>query len=165
MAFLDADDIWVKTKLDKQIEFMQKRNLAFSFTGYEFANAEGVALGRRVAVPTTISYEDYLRNNIIWTSTVMVDLRKIDKKDLYMPTLRYGEDALTWLKLLKKHGSATGLNASLAYYRRTRGSISANKIKIIYRKLVLYLGIEGIPVAQRLSCYIAATFNAAVKRV
>ncbi|MSR89726.1 glycosyltransferase family 2 protein, partial [Patescibacteria group bacterium] len=36
IAFLDADDLWLPTKLEKQVAFMQKQDCAFGFTGYEF---------------------------------------------------------------------------------------------------------------------------------
>ena len=165
VAFLDSDDIWAKTKLEKQVRFMQKHNHAFTFTGYEFAHADGTATGNRVSAPVNVTYTDYLRNNIVWTSTVMIDLQQIERSDLYMPSLSYGEDGLTWLRLLKLHGYAAGLDLPLAYYRRTRGSLSANKLKIAYRKLSLYLSIKDIPAIQRLFFYLAATFNAVVKRV
>jgi Ribonuclease G/E len=34
----NADDIWVNNKLELQAAFMQEKNAAFSFTGYEFAD-------------------------------------------------------------------------------------------------------------------------------
>lgn len=37
IAFLDADDLWEKEKLEKQIEFMSKNEYEFTFTGYELS--------------------------------------------------------------------------------------------------------------------------------
>ena len=37
IAFLDADDLWEKCKLEKEMQFMQEKNAGFVFTGYEFA--------------------------------------------------------------------------------------------------------------------------------
>ena len=34
IAFLDADDLWMPVKLEKQIAFMQRENIALSYTGY-----------------------------------------------------------------------------------------------------------------------------------
>ena len=37
-AFLDSDDIWFKNKISKQINFMNKNNIAFSYCSYNFIN-------------------------------------------------------------------------------------------------------------------------------
>src|SRR5699024_7716859 len=34
IAFLDSDNLWYPEKLDKQLHFMQEKNIAFSFTKY-----------------------------------------------------------------------------------------------------------------------------------
>ena len=35
IAFLDSDDLWVPTKLEEQINFMSKNQLALSYSSYE----------------------------------------------------------------------------------------------------------------------------------
>ena len=92
IAFLDSDDIWEKDKLEKQIDFMEKSGCAFSFTGYEFADANGKPLGTIVNVPKKINYKQALKNTTIFTSTVMFDMNKISKEDIYMPNVRRGQD-------------------------------------------------------------------------
>ena len=34
IAFLDSDDLWVNTKLEKQISFMKKNGYSFTYTDY-----------------------------------------------------------------------------------------------------------------------------------
>jgi len=41
IAFLDSDDLWFPTKLEKQAEFMQRMNFYASITGYEYDTEEG----------------------------------------------------------------------------------------------------------------------------
>lgn len=36
IAFLDADDIWGKNKLEEQINFMKKNNYVFTYTSYTY---------------------------------------------------------------------------------------------------------------------------------
>ena len=69
LAFIDADDLWLPEKLERQVKFMQEKDCEFSFTGYEFADAEGRPNGKVVRVPATITYKQALRNTTIWTST------------------------------------------------------------------------------------------------
>ena len=35
IAFIDADDLWLPDKLDKQTKFMQENNFDFTFCNYE----------------------------------------------------------------------------------------------------------------------------------
>ena len=80
IAFLDSDDLWEKEKLEKQIKFIKKNNCVFSFTGYEFANEDGIGNGRVVTVPFKINYKQALKNTTIWTSTVIFDVEKLGKE-------------------------------------------------------------------------------------
>ena len=84
ISFIDADDLWTKDKLSKQVAFMKKHDAAFSFTGYEFADENAHGLGRIVRVPETITYKEALKNTTIFTSTVMFDMDKLSKDDIVM---------------------------------------------------------------------------------
>ena len=61
ICFLDADDLWHKDKLQKQLNFMNEKRCAFSFTGYQFADCNGIANGKKVWVPEKISYRQALK--------------------------------------------------------------------------------------------------------
>ena len=80
IAFLDADDLWNKEKLEKQIKFMKDNDYKFTFTGYEFADENGRGNGKIVKVPEKINYKKALKNTTIWTSTVMFDIKKLNKE-------------------------------------------------------------------------------------
>ena len=41
IAYLDADDLWVPGKLERELAFMKEKDAAFAFTGYEFVNENG----------------------------------------------------------------------------------------------------------------------------
>ena len=47
IGFIDADDLWSKEKISKQINYMKKNNLKISHTSYEIINEEGVMLSTR----------------------------------------------------------------------------------------------------------------------
>lgn len=164
IAFLDADDLWVPTKLEKQVSFMQEKDCAFSFTGYEFANEKGIPTGKKVKVPETLNYKQALRNTIIWTSTVMFDMSKLTKNETHMPNVK-SEDTACWWKVLKHVDRAHGMQDILSLYRRSGGTLSANKLKAVKRVWNLYRNVENHNVIYSTYCFSGYAYNTVKKRV
>lgn len=165
IAFLDADDLWKQEKLEKQLKFMKERNCAFSFTGYEFANEDGVGNDRKVKIPEKINYRQALKNTTIWTSTVLINIESLGKELVKMPNVRRGQDTATWWKILKTGIDAYGINEVLAYYRRTNESLSANKLKALKRTWNLYRKVEKLNVFYSFHNFCWYCFNAIRRRI
>ena len=71
LAFIDSDDIWNRNKLDKQLKFMKKKLVSFSYTSYSIINEQDKILKtRRVFFDAT--YSDLLKSNFIGLNTVMI---------------------------------------------------------------------------------------------
>ena len=164
LCFLDADDLWAPEKIAKQVKFMSEEGCAFSFTGYEFADAFGKPNGKVVRVPAEISYKQALKNTTIWTSTVMLDMEKLAKEDVLMPDVA-SEDTATWWKLLKMVNYAYGLNEVLSYYRRSGQTLSSNKLVAIKRIWALYRNYEKLNLAQSFVNFVGYATNAVRRRV
>jgi O-antigen biosynthesis protein WbqP len=164
VAFLDADDLWEPAKLEKQVAFMREKDCAFSFTGYEFADENGVPNGKKVYIPKTITYKKALKNTTICTITVMFDMHKLTKNDIEMPNVK-SEDTATWWKVLKKIDYAQGLNEILSYYRRTATSSSANKITAVRQAWGLYRNVEHLSLMRSSYSFCWYLFNAIRRRV
>ena len=143
IAYLDADDLWVPEKLEKELRFLRARNAAFVFTGYEFADGQGRGTGKVVHVPETLSYRQALSNTTIFTSTVMFDTEKIPKEELEMPRVK-SEDTALWFRVLRNGYTAYGLNENLVKYRRSGKSLSSNKLEAVRRIWNLYRKSEGL---------------------
>ncbi|MBQ9023909.1 MAG: glycosyltransferase family 2 protein [Bacilli bacterium] len=165
ICFLDADDLWDKEKLEKQVKFMKEKNCAFSFTGYEFADEKGRPNGKKVFIPERINYKQALKNTTIWTSTVMFDMDKLSKEDIYMPIVDRGQDTATWWKVLKKVDYAYGLNEILSFYRRTNNSLSSNKITALKRTWNLYRNVEHLNIISSFYNFTIYCFNAVKRRI
>lgn len=143
IAYLDADDLWVPEKLERELAFMTEKNAAFAFTGYEFVNENGRGTGKVVRVPETLSYRQALKNTTIFTTTVMFDTAKIAKSLLEMPVMK-SEDTALWWKVLRNGYTAYGLDENLAKYRRAGRTLSSNKLEAIRRIWNLYRKAEGM---------------------
>ncbi|MBR5896907.1 MAG: glycosyltransferase family 2 protein, partial [Lachnospiraceae bacterium] len=164
IAFLDADDLWQKGKLKKQIAFMQEKNAAFCFTGYEFADEDARPLGKIVKVPETITYSEALKNTTIFTSTVVFDMSMLTKEQIEMPHIK-SEDTALWWKLLRTGVAAYGLNENLVYYRRPSKSLSSNKFEAIKRIWNLYRKQEQLSLIKSIACFLGWAFRAVGRRI
>lgn len=165
ICFLDSDDKWEKEKLEKQLKFMKKFDCEFSFTSYEFADEKCIPNGKQVHVPKKINYKQALKNTTIWTSTVMFDMTKLSKKDIYMPNVARGQDTATWWKVLKKIDYAYGLDEILSYYRRSEGTLSSNKLVALKRTWNLYRNVEHLNIIKSSYNFCWYCFNAVKRRV
>lgn len=127
VAFLDADDWWDRGKLKEQLEILEKTGLVMCSTGRELMKADGSDTGRYIPVREKIRYRDLLKHNCINCSSVLI--RREAALEFPMEHDDSHEDYITWLKVLKKYGSAAGINKPLLKYRLSEGGKSRNKLK------------------------------------
>ena len=145
IAFLDADDLWMPEKLEKQISFMIKHDLAFTYSSYKVINVEDEALTTFVTLPE-ISYESMLKTCSVGCLTAVYDREKIGK--MYMPKLPKRQDYALWLSILKKIGTTKGLLEPLACYRIGQTSVSSNKIDAAVWQWKVYRDVEQLGLAK-----------------
>lgn len=165
IAFLDADDLWDKRKLEKQLKFIKENNYEFTYTGYEFADENGNKNGKIVNVPKEINYKQALKNTTIFTSTVIFDIKKLGKELIKMPNVKRGQDTATWWKVLKTGIIAHGLQESLSVYRRSNKTLSSNKIKALKRTWNLYRHVENLSMPKSLYNFFWYCINAVRRRI
>lgn len=147
IAYLDADDVWKRNKLERTLEYMEEKEAGFVFTAYEFGDEQANPTGKIVHVPETLEYKQALSRTVIFTSTVMFDTQKIDKNLIKMPEVA-SEDTATWWNILRQGHIAYGLEEVLAIYRRPLVSLSSNKGKAITRIWNLYRNVEHLSVVK-----------------
>lgn len=164
LAFLDADDLWLDEKLEKTLQHMKEKDAAFVFTSYEFGDRDAVGTGKVVAVPEHLSYKQALSRTVIFTSTVLLDLKKLGKEQAMMPVVK-SEDTATWWRILKNGVKAYGLNENLVIYRRGGKSLSSNKLEAVRRIWKLYEMQEDLNFFQRCICFVGWAFRAVARRL
>lgn len=161
LCFQDADDLWEKDKIEKQVEFMEKKQIAFSYTGFEYVYKHRK---KKVNVPKELNYKKALKDTKILSSSVMFNIDKIDKSLIYMPDIE-AEDIATWWKILKKGYIAYGLNETLVYYFQVKNSKSANKLKSAVNRWNIYRKVENFNILKSIYYFIFYIFYAIKKRI
>lgn len=131
VAFLDADDLWMKEKLELQIAFMQENNLNFSSTDMQTINENNgnITVGnkfnnylRRKAEKGTIEY--LIRENYIATSSVILKRKVFTPFDESKEMIAV-EDFCLWLKLFDSESVRYKyFDRKLIKYRVVESSIS-----------------------------------------
>lgn len=126
VAFLDSDDLWEPTKLEKQVKFMEENGYAFSYTGYQEIDSEGSLTGVEVSGPKHVTKQGMY--SFCWPGclTVMYDREKIGL--IQIEDIKKNNDYAMWLKVCHK-ADCYLLDECLAKYRRGRvGSVSSHGI-------------------------------------
>ena len=98
IAFLDSDDTWVPEKLEKQVDFMKKKQVAFSYTSYDVIDVNNQRIKKPLKIKERATYKTLLKKTLIATPTAMIDRNMTG--EVYMPLKRTGQDYAFWLLLL-----------------------------------------------------------------
>lgn len=126
IAFLDSDDLWEPTKLEKQIAFMEENGYAFSYTSYQEIDNDSNPTGVFVTGPKHVTKQGMFA--FCWPGclTVMYDASKIGL--IQIEDIKKNNDYAMWLKVCRK-ADCYLLDECLAKYRRGRaGSVSTHGI-------------------------------------
>jgi teichuronic acid biosynthesis glycosyltransferase TuaG len=126
IAFLDADDVWHKDKIKKQVNFMKENKIDFSFCSY-FIIQQNDKVIKKITAPKKITYEKLLTACDIGLSTVMISSKLI--RIAKFSAIKTKEDYLLWLKLSKKNIRMLGFNKTLVRWRKTDNSLSSSTVQ------------------------------------
>ena len=152
IAFLDSDDVWLKDKLEYQIEYMKKSGYDATYTSYSRMDFSGVIFGaHRVKDGEIQTYDKLLIKNAMGCSTVIVKASAI--AGFKFPLIKKRNDLAFWL-LLCKHGvEFHGLPQSTVNYRVYRDSLSGNKVNAAKYQWILYREYEKLSFIKSLKVF------------
>lgn len=135
IAFLDSDDWWYSTKLQKQLDFMQSHQYEFTCTWYEDAKTDLTPY--HISRPKDKQNFRYMRyGNEVGTPGVIIDTQRIGK--IYMPDFRRGQDWCLWLRILQ-HVDYLRVCPFVSFkYRHNDASVTRNKWVMVKAVMNIY---------------------------
>jgi teichuronic acid biosynthesis glycosyltransferase TuaG len=163
IAFLDGDDLWKPTKLERQVSLMEEHNWSFSFTSYDIIRSDGQFAGKVIRAPLKMDYNRYLKNTVIGCLTVMIDRRITGPFKMHsIPT---SHDMALWLELMKRGCIAHGIREILASYRIVSTSSTANKLMAAMGVWHVYREVEKLKILPSLYNFTGYACNAVWRRL
>lgn len=127
VAFLDADDIWLPQKLEKEVRFLVNNGYDLAYSYYEKMDWEGNRNDRIIRTRRKTTYNNLLKSNSIPCLTSIIK-REIIGKTRFKNIPQ--EDFCFWLDILKKGYIAYNLCEVTALYRESKTSRSSNKCEM-----------------------------------
>jgi teichuronic acid biosynthesis glycosyltransferase TuaG len=162
IAFCDADDIWKKNKLSKQLLFMKKNKLNFSHSSYSIINKNSKKIGK-FKIKKYLNYEDLIKSCDIGLSTVMIK-KKILLKYKFC-ALKTKEDYQLWLRIMKNEKLFQGISDSLSSWRKVEGSLSSSLIQKLLDSFRLFYIYEKHNFIISILYVLRLTYFALIKKI
>lgn len=133
IAFLDADDLWQPTKLEKQVHCLEANptvGLAYTWTNFidEFGQSTGVSIFSHAE--GNVWQEIVVRDMVSTGSSTMIRAECFDKVGLFDSDLCVGEDRDMWTRIAAYYPFAV-IKEPLTLYRRHPQNTTKSNEKII----------------------------------
>ncbi len=160
IAFLDADDLWTRNKLKKQIFFMKKSLVDISHTSYHIINSDNKIIGNRIA--KDMNHKLLLSSCDIGLSTVIMKKEIITNK-IKFANINTKEDYVLWLKITLNNKKIFALKNNLTKWRKLNDSLSASKIQKLYDGYLVYRKYMNFSLAKSFIRLLLLSFNFGLK--
>ena len=162
IAFLDADDLWTRNKLKKQIFFMKKSLVDISHTSYHIINSDNKKIGNRIA--KDMNHKLLLSSCNIGLSTVIMKKEIITNK-IKFANINTKEDYVLWLKITLDNKKIFALKNNLTKWRKLNDSLSASKIQKLYDGYLVYRKYMNFSLAKSFIRLLLLSFNYGLKEL
>ena len=162
IAFLDADDLWTRNKLKKQILFMKKNSVDISHTSYHIINSDNKIIGSRRA--KDMNHKLLLNSCDIGLSTVIIKKELITNK-IKFANINTKEDYVLWLKITLNNKKIFALKNNLTKWRKLNDSLSASKIQKLYDGYLVYRKYMNFSLAKSFIRLLLLSFNYGLKEL
>lgn len=138
LAFLDADDVWEPTKLQRQLElFDSDPRLGVAFTRRRFIDPEGQPVVRpQPVVAERTGLDELFRQNVICFSSAMLRRTVAEHVGLFDAGLPLALDYDFWLRVARRYPLAC-VDEALTAYRVGHGNLSRRIAQRIHAALFI----------------------------
>lgn len=160
IAFLDCDDEWLPTKLERQLPLFAMRNVVVVFSYYGKMDADGRLHSNCVVSPAFVSYGKLLGGNVIGNLTGVYDTQKTGK--VFQKEIRH-EDYVMWLEILRGGFWAINTNTVEAVYRKSKSSVSGSKLAALGWTWQIYRRELQLSFFVAVKCFVRYAFKAVFK--
>lgn len=125
VARMDADDVSLPNRLEKQIRYMKKKKLAVVGCSYEYISPEGKSLNCRM-MPSSILFTRFLLDfgSSLCHPSVVFDKDLLGRNFYYSETAIACEDYELWLRLSQLNVPMANVREVLFRYRVLASSVS-----------------------------------------
>lgn len=161
IAFLDADDVWLPRRLEKQMGFLEKHpDVSMVFADCELFSRSGTVagsfLGEKKCFGNFIggervipdAFERLLDENYIPTSTVILKRGSFQGVGGFDESLRSVEDRDLWLRIAVKH--PVGCVPDVLSRKRLHSeNISSDQVEALRSQIRVYTKILGDPLMSK----------------
>ena len=133
IARIDADDIWKKDKLEKQIKFLKEnQDYALVGTAYDEIDELGNIIYLKQRVPLLLQHKDIINNIVKYNpflhSSVLFRKDILENIGFYNESFKYTQDYEYWIRIMSQYKVAN-LEEILTSRRYSSGMISIQKEK------------------------------------
>lgn len=142
-ALLDSDDYWYPSKLEKQIQLLEKEAADLAYCSYAIVDENRNKCCKDFIVPNTANVQTILIKSVVSCSTALIKTEIV--KEHHFEETFYHEDYVYWLELLQSGVKAVGLPEVLAEYRQSDNSKASNKISCARHRWEIYRGYLKMP--------------------
>ena len=164
IAFLDADDFWIRNKLEQQVRCFEDDEVILSHTRVILLNTRGDIVGILGGRKEMHLFDMYVGNRVTMSSAmVRADLIGADE----MPEMRNREDYAYWISLLRRNsGYIAYVPEFLVGYVKMPGSVSSSILQNVvdtYRMYVSEVGMSPVQAAMLVMVFSCFKFYKEVK--
>ena len=161
IALLDSDDVWVPTKIERQVALLVENNAEIAYCSYGFIDENDKPIMSPFIVPKSTGYNKMLIKCVFSCSTIMTDAKLL--KEHMFNAEYYHEDFVLWMELMKLPVKAIGDKQVLAHYRQVSGSRSNNKLHAAKHRWLIYREALGLSLIKSCLAFAGYAINAVLK--